>query len=155
MGSRGLMFQNGEIWLDEDGKIIAINYQSEYEKNRIKELYQTEKTKLHESIKIFTKHICVLETPQFKIRIDKIGNNKFRYASWPSETSMSKQPNLIIDNGEFVPDGSGGNHKYVFKKDNYIYECYLIELGSNDSAPAILSIYNGKKVVLEEKAIVK
>lgn len=30
------------------------------------------------------------ETPQFKIRIDEIGNNKFRYASWPSETSMSK-----------------------------------------------------------------
>lgn len=61
MGSKGLMFQNGEIWLDEDGKIIAINYQSEYEKNRIKELYQTEKTKLHESIKIFKKHICVLK----------------------------------------------------------------------------------------------
>ena len=66
-----------------------------------------------------------------------------------------KQPKVIINNGVCVPDGSGGNHKYVFKKDNYIYECYLIKLGSNDSAPAILSIYNGKKVVLEEKAIVK
>lgn len=155
MGLRGLMFHNGEVWLDENGKIIAINYQSEYEKNKIKDLNRTEKTKLHESIKIFKKHICVLETPHYKIRIDEIDDNKFRYTSWPSETSMSTKPKVIINNGEYVSDGSGGNHSYIFKKDNYVYECSIMVLGTEDSAPARLTIYNGKKVELNEKAIIR
>ncbi len=32
VGYRGIMFENGVIWLNHDGKLIALNYQSEAEK---------------------------------------------------------------------------------------------------------------------------
>jgi hypothetical protein len=38
-----------------------------------------------------------------------------------SEKPMSEKPDLIITNGKWISDGSGGNSHYNSKKDAYLY----------------------------------
>lgn len=62
MGWRGIMLDNGTIWIDSDeGKIIAVNYQSDFEKKLRKELINKEKENVHVSLKTF-------ESPTYKIK---------------------------------------------------------------------------------------
>jgi hypothetical protein len=152
MGWRGLMLDQGNIWLDIDGKLIAVNYQSKFENDLKNRLNADQKKKLDPSIAFFQSPICVLETSKFKIRIDNLGNNNYRYASWSIKKEMTEKPDLVINGGELVVEGSGGNHQYEFKKDNYLYECSIIVLGEKNSPPARLIIYQSKKVILSQDA---
>lgn len=152
MGWHGLMLLDGQVWLDFNGKLIGVNYQTNFEERKLKELIDSDKNSLYESIKVFKLPICVLETSRYRIRIDILGNNKYRYASWSLKSKMSDKPDMIIQNGEFVPDGSGGNHSYVFKNANFVYECGIIEMGEDNSPPAYLTVSKGDKVILSQDA---
>jgi hypothetical protein len=152
MGWRGLMLLNGQIWLDADGKLITINYQSAAERKKKTALIAADKNRLHASIKTFSQPVCILETEKFRIRIDDMGDGHYRYASWPLKSSMSDKPDIIIENGKFIPDGSGGNHKYEFKNDGYVYDCNIIVIGEKDAPPALLTIYKSNKEILSQKA---
>lgn len=152
VGWRGIMLNRGTIWFDTDGKIITINYQSKTEENLKAKLISEQKKKLHSSIAVFKEPLYVLETSKFRIRIDDLGNENYRYASWSIKKSMSEKPDLIITNGKWTPDGSGGNSKFDFKKGAYLYECYIIVLGTSDSPPAVLTIYQNNKEILSQNA---
>jgi len=155
MGWRGIMLGQGDIWMDTTGKIITINYQSQAEKDLKNKLIAGEKGKLHSSIATFKAPIYVLETSKFRIRIDDLGNDNYRYASWSIKKPMSQKPDLIITNGKWISDGSGGNSHYEFKKDAYLYECYIIVIGTDDSPPAQLTIsQNGKEILNQNAKIV-
>ena len=155
VGWRGIMLGSGDIWIDTDGRLITINYQSEFEKNYKKKLISGEKTKLHASIAKFKEPEYVLETSKFKIRIDDLGNDNYRYASWSAKQSMSEKPDLVITKGKWFQDGTGGNHHFEFKKGNYIYECHIIVLGEKDAPPAMLIItQNGKEILSQNAKIV-
>ena len=152
MGWRGLMFLNGDIWLETNGKLIAVNYQSNFEKLKLLELIDADKLSLHESIRKFERPEILLETSKYRIRIDNLGNNIYRYASWLINSKMSDKPNLVLLNGKFVFDGSGGNGSYVFKNGDYIYECGIILMGEKGSPPADLTISKGGKEIFYQKA---
>jgi len=152
MGWRGIMVLNGELWLDYDGRLIAVNYQSKFEKKEIVQLIKIEKSGLYESIKEFKQPICILETTNYRIRIDYLGDGNYRYVSWRMKSKMSDKPDIVIEKGEYIPDGSGGNHRYEFKKADYIYECSIIDMGEEGSPPALLTIYKGEKVILSQRA---
>lgn len=152
MGWRGIMLNQGNIWLDFDGRLIAVNYQSKFESDLKKSLIASQKKGLDPSIAFFQTPICVLETSKFKIRIDNLGYNNYRYASWSINKEMSEKPDLVINGGKLIVEGTGGNHQYEFKKDNFTYECAIIVLGEKNSPPAKLTIYQGKKVVLSQDA---
>jgi len=154
VGWRGIMLNQGTLWIDTDGKIISINYQSQAEKNLSNKLIAAEKTKLHPSIAKFKAPEYILETSKFRIRIDDLGNDNYRYASWSVKQKMSEKPDLVIINGKWIPDGSGGNSYFDFKKGDYLYRCYIIVLGTNDSPPATLTIYQNNKTILEQEAII-
>lgn len=154
VGWRGIMLNQGTLWIDTDGKIISINYQSQAEKNLSNKLIAAEKAKLHPSIAKFKAPEYILETSKFRIRIDDLGNNNYRYASWSVKQKMSEKPDLVITNGKWIPDGSGGNSYFDFKKGDYLYRCYIIVLGTNDSPPATLTIYQNNKTILEQDAII-
>ena len=153
-GKSGLMLLDGQVWLDLEGKLLAVNYQSKYEKNEIEELIEAEKRLLHESIKDFRRPVCQLETSSYKIRIDELGEGKFRYASWPIHSKMSDKPEILIKKGKLVIDGSGGNRSYVFKKGNQVYTCTIIVMGERKSSPALLTVYKGDTEILSQKAII-
>jgi hypothetical protein len=152
VGFRGIMLHNGTVWLDTDGNLIAVNYQSAFEAEKKAELILTEKSSLHESIKIFSEPVLIMETKKFLVRIDDLGSGNFRYASWPAGSAMSEKPSLILTNGEFKPDGSGGNHGYEFRNGKYLYVCDIVLLGSTESAPAYLTVYKGDKEILSQEA---
>lgn len=152
MGWRGIMLGQGDIWMDTTGKIITINYQSQAEKDLKNKLITSEKGKLHPSIATFKVPVYVLETSKFRIRIDDLGNDNFRYASWSIKKPMSEKPDLIINNGKWISDGSGGNCHYEFKKNAYLYQCYIIVIGTSDSPPAQLTISQNDKEILNQNA---
>jgi hypothetical protein len=152
VGWRGIMLNQGTVWIDTDGKLISINHQSEYEKNFKKKLIASEKVKLHPSIAKFKAPEYILETSKFRIRIDDLGNDNYRYASWSGKKSMSEKPDLVITNGKWIPDGSGGNNYFDFKKGDYLYRCYIIALGTKDSPPATLTITQKGKEILSQNA---
>lgn len=152
MGYRGLMLNQGRIWLDMDGRLIAVNYRSKFETDLKNRLMESQKRNLDPSIAFFQTPVCILQTAQFKIRIDNLGNNNYRYASWSIKKEMTEKPDLVISGGKLVVEGAGGNHQYEFKKGEYLYECAIVVLAEKNSPPAKLSIYQGNKVVLSQSA---
>ncbi|OMQ12364.1 hypothetical protein [[Flexibacter] sp. ATCC 35103] len=154
VGWRGIMLNQGSIWIDEDGRLITINHQSKYEEDLKNKLIKSDKAKVHSSIAKFKEPVYILETSKFRIRIDDLGNNNYRYASWSIKQKMTEKPDLIITNGKWIQDGSGGNHHIEFKKGNYVYDCDIIVLGEKDSPPARLIITQGDKEILNQDAII-
>ncbi|RKR10248.1 hypothetical protein C8C83_1921 [Flavobacterium sp. 90] len=155
MGWRGIMLGSGDIWIDTDGKIIAINYRSKAEQDLKSKLIAAEKLTLHPSIAYFQVPVYILETSKFRIRIDDIGKENYRYASWSINKSMSDKPDLVITKGLWIFDGSGGNSHLNFKKDSYLYQCSIIVLGTSESPPANLTIYqNGKEILSQDAKII-
>jgi hypothetical protein len=151
VGWRGIMLYNGDLWMDTDGRLITINYQSKAESNMRNKIMESEKKTLHPSIANYKNPNYILETDKFKIRIDEISPNNYRYASWNIKQGMSEKPDLIINNGTWTPDGSGGNSYFTFKNGEYTYECDIIKIGEDDSPPAIFTIYKGEKEILSQK----
>jgi len=152
MGWRGIMLLDGAIWLDQDGNLIGVNTQSPFERKEKAALIAEEKKHLHESLRNFLQPTCIIETSKYRIRIDEISSGKYRYASWPLKNKMSDKPDLVVENGEIVADGSGGNYHFQFKKDGYQYVCDIVEMGEDDAPPADLIVYKGEKEILYQKA---
>lgn len=153
MGWRGIMLLSGDLWLDNNGKITAINYQSNLEKTKKDKLITAQKNELHTSLRSFIKPICILQTKTHRIRIDEVANNKYRYASWKRTQSQSEKPELILKNGEINFEGSGGNHYYSFKSGIYSYICEIIVLGNQSTAPAYLVVRKNTTELMRQAAI--
>ena len=155
VGWRGIMLFDGEVWLDFDGKLIGVNYQSQFEKKKKEELIKIQRNSLHESLRVFKSPVCILETSKYRIRIDDMGNNKFRYASWRLQQNISEKPEMLLLDGKVEFDGSGGNHSYIFKSGKYTYECGIVEMGEDGAPPAYLAVTKGEKVIMSQNAIIK
>lgn len=151
-GFRGIMLLNGAVWLKYDGKLTAINYKTAAGSKRLAELIEADRNRLHSSIKIFENPKVILETSSLRIRIDDLGSGNYRYASWPIKSSMKDKPDLVLAHGELIPDGSGGNHRYSFKDDDYTYECAIMNFDGSTIPPALLTVLKDGKEVLKEPA---
>lgn len=152
VGYRGIMFLDGKIWLDYDGRSTAVNYQSPMEKRKRAELISIEKLNLHKSIKTFSEPIIQLETKKYSIRIDDLGPGNYRYASWAINSKKSDKPDLILEQGELIWDGSRGNHRYVFKHGDYVYDCSIMEMKEADAPVGILRIFKNDQGILKQDA---
>jgi len=153
VGWRGISLRNGELWLDESGKVRSINYQSEAEKKLKSKLLEEVKGQLHPSLKDFVNPALEWETSKFRIRVDDLGNNKFRYAAWPVSCSTSEKPNIIISGGKIEFEGSGGNHTYVFSNGDFQYRCVVNVIGSDETPPGELEVYKGTKRILHAPVV--
>jgi len=114
-----------------DIRLQSIEYESEFEKKLRNQLIESERKTLHPSIRNFKDPICILETSEFRIRVDCMesyenegyGSCCYRYASWSINKPMSEKPDLIITGGKVYYEGSGGSHRYIFKNGDFLYEC--------------------------------
>jgi len=152
MGWRGIMFLSGLVWLDDEGKLIAVNYKTAIEERKWNELVRIEKNNLYKPLRNFKSPICIMETPKYRIRIDDLGDGNYRYCSWSLKSKMSDRPELIIDKGKYIPEDSGGDHRYEFKNGEYTYDCSMIVIGEENSPPAKLTIYKDRKIILSQDA---
>ena len=149
MGWRGIMFDNGKCWIDDDGKIMSVNYQSSKEKQLIDNLIKADKNKLPKSLQVFEKPLYLILTKNYKIRIDEKVQEKYRYAGWKINNQKT-DPDLIIENGVLEYDGSGGNHTITFKNNGYTYLVSIIMLGTKDDPDATLEVLKDGKTIMTE-----
>lgn len=152
MGYRGMMLFQGKVWLDYDGMLLAVNYQSAFEIGEKNRLIALDKSRLYKPLRSFKEPVCVLQTDRHIIRIDQMADGTYRYASWKKGHGMNEKPDIVVLRGEFIPEGSGGNHSYVFRNGAYKYECEIIIIGEDDTLPAYLNIYKGDKEIQSLKA---
>ncbi len=115
-----------------------------------KELILADKKRIHENLREFERPVGVLRTKNHTIRIDNLGDNKYRYASWKNNKSMNNKPDLILTDGICNVDGSMGNHFYSFENGDYLYQCFIWM--NDDKNPATLMIY--KDVTRDERGCV-
>ncbi|WP_323665409.1 hypothetical protein [Aliarcobacter butzleri] len=143
MGWRGIMLNQGTLWLNFDEIIIAINYQSDFEKRLREDLIRKEKEQLDSSLKEFIEPTYKIKTKNFLIRIDKIDDSKYRYSSWKISKSESSKPDLVLLNGEIEYSGTIGYQYFTFKNRNYTYEI--------DIDATSLEVMKDNKTILLEK----
>jgi hypothetical protein len=141
VGGHEVMLKYGRLCLEYDGKLLSINYESEIEKKKRNELIEADRNTLHSSLKDYIERVLEWKTKHYHIRIDRVGEYMYRYASWRANKLPSDKPDLIISNGEWEPLGSGGNHQYSFRKGIYLYRCYVGVMRSWDEPPGRLEVY--------------
>ena len=151
VGWRGIMLDNGVVWMESyDGKIIAVNYQSDFEKKQRIDLIAKEKENLHISLKTFESPTYKITTKNYLIRIDKLSDYKYRYASWKINEKESSKPDLILNNGELEFQGSGGNHVITFSNGNFTYRVYRNIIGEDNSPDITIEVEKEGQIILTE-----
>lgn len=155
VGWRGITLGAGVIWLEDGGGLKAINYQSIFEKNLRKYLIEIERSTLHPSIREYTEPTCLVETKVYRIRVDKLKDDTYRYSSWKKSSDENSIPDLQLSGGTITFDGSGGNHRYIFTNENYRYEIEILHIGADDDPPAKLHIYKADKEFLSQAGTLK
>jgi len=68
-GWRGIMLNNGDLWLDYNGDLIAVNYMSESEQRLRYNLIEGERQSLHKSIRNYENPVLIMETEKYRIRM--------------------------------------------------------------------------------------
>ena len=111
---------NGDIWISEDGKILAINSESAEEFHLRQKLIQDIKSRMYPSIRDWTRNVLVAKSKNVLIRIDETGKG-LRYVSWTKGQSISEKPDLILLNGVGEPQGSAGGWLYTFRSGKWTY----------------------------------
>ena len=125
MGWRGIMFDNGILWLDDNGKLIAINNETKKETDYIKQWYEKDKKILYPSLRKYEKHILVFKTDKRLGRIDRVAENSYRLALWDKDDTFSKKPKIIISDGSVKFHGTANNTTYHFNLGDTSYVFYV------------------------------
>src|SRR5690625_3604189 len=152
IGWRGIAFENGDVWLDHEGKIFAVNYQSEVEKELKEYLIAKEKENLHPSLTDFENPVYKIYTKSYQIRIDKLSEEEYRYASWKIGEKENSKPELILNKGLVQYEGNAGNHVIIFSVENYTYKVYRnILVAEESSSDVTLIIEQDNQINLSEE----
>ena len=101
---------------------------------------------LHPSIRKFERLEEEFNTKDFHIRLDYMGKNKYRYASWPEGKSIANEPDLIIENGTVDDDDLGWGKDYFFENGGYKYIVY----GFDMEGFVLVVEKNGKEILRQE-----
>ncbi len=151
VGFRGIMLNNGLIWIDYDGNLMSITILSKTERKKRKKLIDEDRHNINKSLKNFIAPVIIMNTQKYKIRIDKISNNSYRLALWPFDSSMKNNPDIVIKNGDYRIEGSEHNEIYSFKKDNYEYECFINSYYEGSGKGSFV-IYKNNDIIYNEDA---
>lgn len=151
VGWRGTMLNRGQVWLDDKGMVTGINYQTPKEAAKREALIVADKATLNPAIRGFKAPVMAFETDKYRVRIDDMGDDEFRYTSWTLNEKVADAPELIILDGKFIWEGSGGNHHFRFENKSYIYKVEVTRIGK-EKAPPTLTITQGDKTILSQRA---
>jgi len=147
VGWRGIMLGDGDIWINYDGQISAINYQSPTELMVSNRLRAKGRRAMHRSVSQYAASVLDWHTKRFHIRVDELKDGQLRYTSWSKGKRVSEQPDLILHNGKLQMDGSGRNQSYVFYNKEYKYQLKVNTIGSSSATYGMLKVFkNGQEV---------
>lgn len=154
VGWRGIMLGDGDVWLNHDGKITSVNYQSRKERMVSTRLNAKGRRALHRSVAHYAKPILEWETKRFHIRVDDIGKGQLRYAAWPRGKDTSETPDIVLHNGKIAIDGSGRNQRYIFNNGKFSYHLNINVIGTSSSTQSgTLDVFKSDQPILSEVAL--
>ncbi|MCF8330723.1 MAG: hypothetical protein K9I37_10330 [Crocinitomicaceae bacterium] len=151
VGWRGIMLNQGVVWLSDDATTITgINYRSKKSDERYSKLIEAQKAAVHTSIAEFKRPIFSSITASYMIRIDETTEGVFRYVSWKAGQKQSEKPELVLNKGSVEYSGSGGNCVYIFRSGKYIYRVFRNIMGEGYDKAVTLSVEKEGMVILKE-----
>lgn len=148
VGWRGIMLNQGDIWINENGQLIAVNSISNYEKKLIQKLVAIDKKRLHGSLTEYEKPIFKGYTKKVRFRIDLLKDQTYRYASWDINKAMNEKPDLVILNGQLNIEGSIGNQIFEFK--NLDYQYTISDEQTKGKNSKMITIFKNDSVIQKE-----
>lgn len=121
---RGLQLHDGLVWFSEDGRIGSINYESEFEERERHRLIDLERLELHASLSSYQEPVLEWETCNYRVRVDRV-DGEYRYAAWGVDRFHDSEPDLVIANGTYNPEGPSGDHGFYFANGAYKYILFV------------------------------
>ncbi len=97
---------------------------------------------LHHSLHDYASLGITFATKDYRVRVDKMDDGGYRYASWNGGGDMSTSPNLVLYGGVCEEVGEGYSLIYIFTNDDCTY------IVSNES----LEVKQSGKTILKQKA---
>lgn len=94
---------------------------------------------LHPSLRSFMSLEIIFDTKKYRVRIDKMYDDTYRYASWSDGNTMDKLPDIILYNGYYDKT----NLRYCFTQNDYKY--YV----ENDNR--LIVTRKGKEILVQER----
>jgi len=153
VGWRGIMLGDGDIWINYDGQISAINYQSTTERMVSNRLRSKGRRAIHRSVSQYAKAVLDWQTKRFHIRVDELKDGQLRYTSWSKGKKVSEKPDLVLLNGRLQMDGSGRNQSYAFHNGDFKYQLKVNSIGRSSATYGMLKVYKGVKEVASEAVV--
>ena len=101
--------------------------------------------RLHPSLQQYDELSMYFVTKGFRIRIDGMGDDSFRYASWPRSKETSAKPDIVIYGGRYDEK----NSSFVFENEGYVYK--IGKPSRNDSFWGLVVEKEGKELLRQEK----
>lgn len=151
VGWRGIMLNQGDLWIDEAGDLISVNYETSKTKSLKKTLIERDKGWLFEPLRNYEFPVYQIKTKTHIIRIDEMKGGVYRYSSWKNGRKMSEKPDLLIEKGEKIIEGTAGSTRYVFKNDGHEFEInFEVE---EEGIEAILTITKDEETLSEQNAV--
>ncbi|HZU52371.1 MAG TPA: hypothetical protein VFF77_00625 [Holophagaceae bacterium] len=131
VGWRGIMLGNGEVWLDDDSKIIAINHETEKAKAVRAHLIDRQKQRLPAALRDFDEPVMEWSTKHFLIRVDLKGDD---YRLLVFKGHSYAMPVHILSHGNHEFEGSGGNYHIDWESEGRTYRIYADDMSHEDSS---------------------
>lgn len=154
VGWRGLMLMNGEIWLDEGGTLIGINYQTQRAITIREDLIEADREALPVFLQEYERPILTMDADKWIVRIDEVKGMSYRFVGW---IQGNRNPNRdaveIIYNGFLEFEGSGGNHSYTFTNDLGTFKLFINEIGEEGTPEGELVLYRDGEVYRRYPAV--
>jgi len=111
---------SGELWIDEDGKISAINYISHAEEKKKQNLIEKIRKEIYPTVNKWDQNIIVAKSEKLLIRLDRIEEG-IRYVCWTKGKTMKEQPDIVLNNGNEEAQGTMGGWTWTFKNGDWTY----------------------------------
>jgi len=121
VGWRGYTLKAGVLWVNNNYKIYAVNYETNAEKLKWNKLVDNDKKGLPRELQDYDAPILKWKMEKNIIRVDKTGD-KYRIIL---ANVISKKIELVLDNGNSRSEGSIGNYSIDWIRNKRIYSVYV------------------------------
>ncbi len=101
--------------------------------------------RLHQSLQQYYELCAYFVTKGFRVRIDRMADDSYRYASWPRSKETSVRPDLVIEGGRYDEQ----KDCYTFENEGYTY--YVGSFMVNDENRRGLVVSKDGKVLLKQE----
>ena len=102
------------VWFDDYGNVGRIWYETEIARRKRIRLVEIERNQLHPSLREYDYPVLEWETCTYRIRIDDLGDT-FRYAAWGVDRLHNSKPDIVMNNGEDIVEGTIGDRYFLFQ----------------------------------------